>query len=140
MADKDVHSQRILVIEDDPLVSQSLKNLLEKEGFEVLVAPIGLAALDLGVHESFDLIIADIRMPGMNGLEALKALRELQSGFERPQVPEIILTAYDIREVREEAQKIGVAEFLMKPFDNEKLITLIKKHLRVANPSGEPRS
>lgn len=134
----DFEKKRILIIEDDTLVAKSLKSLLEKEGWHVFYAPLGLAALDLGVHEEFDLVITDIRMPGMNGIEALKALRVLQERFGKPQVPEIILTAYDIEEVRREAQKMGVAEFLMKPFQVPELLDIIRRHLKIQLHSDKP--
>lgn len=120
---------RVLVIEDDPLVGQSLKNLLQKEGLEVVLAPLGIAALDFGAHEAFDLVISDIRMPGMNGIQALQAIRDLCVRFGKPCAPEIILTAYNIPEIKEEAKRMGVAEFLLKPFDVQELLAVIRRHL-----------
>jgi len=124
------HCKRILVIEDDLLVGVSLKHLLERSGFEVEVATIGLAALDLVSREIFDLILADIRMPGMNGIEALRAIRALQAQFGRASVPEIILTAYDEPSVRDEAQRMGVREFILKPFEVDELIDAVKRNLK----------
>ncbi len=123
---------RILIIEDDPLVGQSLKVLLQKSGFEATTVPIGLAALDSVVRETFDLILADVRMPGMNGIETLKAIRELRSQFELPRLPEIIITAYEDEEIRQEAARMGISDFILKPFDLKELISVIERNLKHA--------
>ncbi len=132
--------RRILVIEDDALVGESLRSLFEKEGFEVKLALLGLAALDLAVNTSFDLIIADVRMPGMDGIQALKAIRELLGQFGKLPVPEIVLTAYDDPSVREEAQRMGVREFLLKPFETNELMNLLRKHLNIKRAQAQPGS
>jgi DNA-binding response OmpR family regulator len=121
--------KRILVIEDDPMVSQSIRNLLEKEGYNAVVAPVGLAAMDFAADETFVLIISDIRMPGMNGIKTLKAIRELRREFQKPPIPEIILTAYDDAEIRKEALGMGVCEFMLKPFDADELLKTVKKYI-----------
>lgn len=126
------HSFRILIIDDDSLVSCSLKNLLEKSGYEAQVVPLGLAALDIASGENFDLILADVRMPGMNGIETLKAVREVRAQFGKAQVPEIILTAYEDPEVREEARRLRVREFILKPFEFEELIAAIERNVQHA--------
>lgn len=122
--------KQVLLLEDDFLVAGSLKTLLEKAGFEVVTAAIGLAALDLVAREPFDLIIADIRMPGMNGIEALGAIRELRSQFGGSPIPEVILTAYDDPEVRREAERMGIRDFVLKPFEMDSFLDLIKKRVR----------
>ena len=123
--------KRILVLEDDPLVAGSLRVLLEKSGFEVLTASIGLAALDLAGRSRFDLVISDIRMPGMNGIQALQAIRDLRAQFGAAPVPEIILTAYDDPAVRREAEAMGVRDFVLKPFEIEPFLALVKTRLGV---------
>lgn len=120
---------RILIVDDDLLVGESLKNLLLKAGYDAAVVSIGLAALDLVVREDFDLIIADIRMPGMNGLETLKAIRELRRQFKRPPFPEVILTAYDDESVRQEAHRMGIPDFILKPFQLDEFLSILKKTL-----------
>lgn len=126
------HGSRILVIEDDPLVAKSLKVLLEKSGFEVMVVPVGLAVLDFAAREPFDLILTDIKMPGMNGIETLKAIRELRSQFGLPQLPEIVLTAYEDDKIREETKRMGISDFLLKPFDFNDLMSAIARNLKHA--------
>lgn len=121
---------RVLIIEDDTLVGNSLKTLLEKSGFEVRVVPVGLAALDPVLREPFDLVLADVRMPGMNGIQTLKAIRELRRQFGLEEVPEIIMTAYDDENVRAEAMRMGISDFILKPFDFKQLIAAIERNLK----------
>ena len=123
--------RRILIVEDDPLVGNSLKHLLEREGYETALMPIGLAALDLISSQDFDLIISDIRMPGMNGIEALRAIRDLRTQFGVSLFPEIILTAYDDPVVRQEAAAMGICDFVLKPFEIDAFLALVKTKLGV---------
>lgn len=109
--------KRVLVIDDDPLVGDSLKNLLEKLGLEASVVTLGLAALDLAARDFFDLIIADIRMPGMDGIETLKAIREIRRRFGKPPLQEMIITAYADPKVKEEAEQMEIREYFLKPFE-----------------------
>jgi CheY-like chemotaxis protein len=128
--------KRILIIDDDPLVGDSLKNLLEKSGFEASSVTLGLAALDTVLKDNFDLIIADVRMPGMNGIETLRAIRDLQTQFQRPPLPEIILTAYDDPKVKAEADRMGVRAFILKPFDIGHVTSALKK---ILEPEGQKK-
>ena len=121
---------RILVIDDDPLVGQSLKHLLETNGYETQVASIGLAALDLASRERFDLIVSDIRMPGMNGIETLKAIRRIRNLSGKPPLPEIVITAYEDGTVKEEVQGLEISEFILKPFEIEELLTALERNLK----------
>lgn len=122
--------RRILVIDDDPLVGKSLKNLLENNGYETQVASIGLAALDLASRERFDLVVTDIRMPGMNGIETLKALRRIRSLSSKPPLPEIVITAFDEGAVKEEVQRLGIRDFILKPFEIEEFLTALERNLK----------
>lgn len=123
-------SSRVLIIEDDSLVGDSLKTLLERSGFETAVVPVGLAALDFVLKETWDLILTDVRMPGMNGIETLKAIRELRTQFGLPAIPEVVLTAYEDDKVREEATRMGISDFILKPFDFKELISAIERNLK----------
>jgi len=128
---------RILVIDDDPLVGRSLKTLLERAGYQTEVASIGLAALDAVSSQSFDLILADIRMPGMNGIETLKAIRQLRHELGRAPLPEIVITAYyEDEEVKGEAESLGVKGFILKPFGIEELLTAIERNVPQGKRGG----
>ncbi len=73
--------------------------------------------------------MTDIRMPGMSGLKTLEALREVTEYAKKSPVPEIILTAFNDKHVVEEAMRMGVHEFLLKPFDVDTLIEIVRKYL-----------
>lgn len=119
--------RRILAIDDDILVRESLKTILERAGFDASVVSSGREALDLLSHEAFDLVITDIRMPEMNGIETLKAIREERSRYGKPKLPEIILTAYDDAWALEEAKRLGIKDFILKPFELQDFLSLIRK-------------
>lgn len=121
--------KRVLAIDDDILVRESLKILLGKSGIEAVVVSSGREALELISKEVFDLILTDIRMPQMNGIETLREIRKLRSEFGKPPLPEIILTAYDDPKIKEEAKKLGVREFIVKPFEMDQFISAIQKNL-----------
>ncbi len=122
-------SHKILIIEDDILVGETLKNLLNKFGYEVSIASVGLAALDLASRENFALIISDIRMPGMNGIETLKAIRVLRLEFGLPRLPEIIMTAFPEGTTREDADRMGIDDFILKPFSISTFLAAVRKHV-----------
>ena len=106
-----------------------MKSLLEKNGFDITVASSGQEALGLLGKETFDLILTDVRMPEVNGIENLKAIRAERAKFGKPPLPEIVLTAYDDELIKAEAQKLGVRDFLLKPFDLTDFISTIRKNL-----------
>ena len=120
---------RILAIDDDLLVRESMKMLLQANGFEITVAASGKEALEFLAKETFDLVLTDIRMPEMNGIETLKAIRAERAKFGKPPLPEIVLTAYDDESAKQEAQKLGIREFLLKPFDLDEFLAVIRKNL-----------
>lgn len=120
---------RVLIIDDDPLVGRSLEILLEQNGYEPQVASLGLAALDLASRERFDLIITDIRMPGMNGIETLNAIRKMQNLLGKPPIPEIVITAFDEETTREEVRRLGIRDLILKPFEIEELLTALERNL-----------
>lgn len=121
--------KRILAIDDDILVRESLKRLLEREGFEVTIASSGQEALRLVSQEVFDLVITDVRMAEMNGIETIKAIREERARFRKAPLPEVVLTAYDDEPVREEARCLGVRDFVIKPFQLDKFVETIRKNV-----------
>jgi len=121
--------KKILAVDDDFLVRESLKALLERNGFEAEVVASGEEALELLSKEVFDLILTDIRMPKMNGIDTLKAIRDQRKQFGKPPLPEIILTAYDDPTAKEEAEKLGVREFILKPFELDHFVAILKKNL-----------
>ena len=117
-------SATLLVADDDPAVRQSLERALAREGYTVVLAPDGQAALDRLRQGGVDLLLSDLRMPGLTGLELL---REVKSAV--PDVDVILLTAFGTVEEAVMAMKDGAVDFLTKPFQRAQLIRVIRKAL-----------
>ena len=124
-----LRKKRILAIDDDLLVRQSMKMLLEANDLEVSVASGADEAVDLIGRKAFDLILTDMRMPKVNGLETLKMIRSERAKYGKAPLPEIILTAYDDEFLKKEASDLGVRDFLLKPFDLTDFLRTIRQNL-----------
>lgn len=111
---------KILVVDDEYVFCRSLKKYLEKKGYRVLVATDGSHALDLVAEESPVLLTLDIRMPGLNGYEVLKKLRQLA-----PEMPVVVITAVDVPRMEEMLEHSGAREVLQKPINLEQLGRII---------------
>jgi len=116
--------ERILVVDDDAVIREGLRRVLGMEGYLVETQTNGRAALDLLQESSFDLLITDLKMPGMSGLEVLQAVRVLQ-----PEMPVILITGYAAVDNAVEVMKSGAADYLAKPFANEELVAKVRKAL-----------
>ncbi|HEM45751.1 MAG TPA: sigma-54-dependent Fis family transcriptional regulator, partial [Alphaproteobacteria bacterium] len=103
-------TQRILIVDDEPAAGDYLRVLLEERGFDVRCTGNGIEALIALENQSYDLVISDIRMPQMDGLELLSHLKERW-----PEVPAIMLTANDAVEDVVEAIHLGAINYLVKP-------------------------
>ena len=121
--------KKILVIDDEGLVTTSLRQLLHKSGYDVDIANSGHAAMDEIKKKDFKLIISDIRMPEMNGIEVIKKIREHLRQTEKTPIPEILITGYADKENFEEAQKLKVADYIYKPFNINEFLDVVKKNL-----------
>ena len=111
---------RILVVDDELVVRDSLKEWLVEEGFSVDMAQSGAEAIELLSVNDYGLMLLDIKMPGMDGVEVLKVAKEM-----REDLPVLMMTAYATVETAVEAMKIGARDYLMKPFDIEALMTKV---------------
>src|SRR5207247_8864612 len=105
----------ILVVDDEPNVRKVLGAMLEQAGYLTTRAAGADEALDLVRAQDPDLVITDLKMPGMDGLELLRRLKE---GF--PEIPVVVLTAHGTVEAAVEAMKEGALDFLTKPFDTNR--------------------
>jgi two-component system response regulator HydG len=124
---------RILVADDEESHRIMLRAVLQEEGYEVIGAADGPEAIRAVEQEPFDLILLDIRMPGMDGIEALTEIRKIS-----PYIPVLMMTAYASVKTAVEALKAGAFEYLIKPLDIDELKILIQKalehyHLREEN-------
>lgn len=122
--------KKILVVDDEELLTKTFSILLEKKlGHEVRVARGGQDAVEMAETQNFDLILCDIRMPGIDGVETLKRLRGIFRQRQIPCPPEIVMTGYADTAKEKEVQELAPAAYLVKPFDNGVLIEQVRKLL-----------
>lgn len=112
---------RILVVDDDHSMRLALAESLESCGYDIAAAENGREALELFRNGKFDLVVTDMKMPGMTGIDVLRVVKELA-----PDVPVILITAYGTVGTAVEAMKEGAAEFIMKPFSLDDLEAVVK--------------
>jgi len=115
---------RILIIDDEKNVLSSFKKILDQEGYSIQTSGSAREGLDLAQGHPFDLLIMDIRMPGMSGLEAFSKFKEID-----PKLPIIIMTAHGTTEAAIEAMRLGAFDYVMKPFEVPAMKQLIEKAL-----------
>ncbi|MDP2915027.1 MAG: sigma-54 dependent transcriptional regulator [Candidatus Aminicenantes bacterium] len=114
----------IHVIDDEPVIHDILSQLLTSEGYEVEISGSGEEALEKYTAQRFDLVLLDLLMPGMDGIEVLRAIKRIQ-----PQAVVVIITAYASVESAIEAMKIGAFDYVQKPFKHEELLLIIARAL-----------
>src|SRR6266478_6228570 len=124
---------KILLIEDDPGIVMTLRRMLREEGHEVLVEKRGDSGLALARADSFDVVITDMKLPGLNGLDLV---RELHAA--KPRLPIILMTAHGTTETAIEATKSGAYDYLLKPFEIPEFIELVEKALASAQLMTKP--
>lgn len=125
---------RILIVEDDALLSAGIARILESEGHSVDVMKSGERALLAASQESFDLMILDIGLPGLDGFEVLRRLR-LQG---RP-VPVLVLTARDAIDDRVHGLDLGADDYMAKPFAMRELVARVRALTRRGKAQSGPR-
>ena len=111
---------RILVVDDNEEFCQNMTDILELKGYEVATARDGLKALDLVKQDGFDLVLMDVKMPVMDGVETFKKVKEVAPG-----TPVIMITAFAVEDLIREALQEGAFGFLRKPVDFDQLHELI---------------
>ena len=120
---------KILIIEDEKIITKSLQKLLAHQGYEVTIAWGGSNALEKIKEKDFHLIICDIRMPEMDGIETIKTIRNYLKEQAKQSIPEILITGYADEEKYKAAVNLKVAGYLNKPFDTEEFLGIIGKTL-----------
>ncbi|UCG77366.1 MAG: sigma-54-dependent Fis family transcriptional regulator [Nitrospirota bacterium] len=118
---------RILVIDDEAIVRVSCQRVLTPEGFDVIVVPSGREAIDRLEKEKFDLVLTDLKMPDMDGLEVLKTIKSRW-----PELIVIIITGYGTISTAVQAIKLGAFEYIEKPFTPEDILNIVKKAIASA--------
>ncbi len=117
---------RVLVVDDEPSIRKVLQAHLTRDGHAVELAADGAEAIDLLGREPFDLVISDLKMPGIGGLELLAHVRQTLPGL-----PLIVITAHGTVDSAVEALKLGAHDYITKPFDHTELRAAVEKALRV---------
>jgi DNA-binding response OmpR family regulator len=123
---------RVLVVEDDDAIAQVLQRSLRMEGYEVKLAGDGISALDQAHGFLPDLVILDLGLPKLDGIEVAKALRGQEDD-----VPILVLTARDAVESRVEGLDAGADDYLVKPFERQELLARLRALLRRRPPRGQ---
>jgi len=111
---------KILLIEDEKISRITLSDTLRKEGFEVIACETGLKGMELLEKEKFEVVITDLRLPAMNGLDIVKAAKE-----KNKECAVIVITAYATVETAVTALKLGAYDYLTKPFSPDKLLSML---------------
>jgi two-component system response regulator HydG len=113
---------RILVVDDETAMRESLKDWLQEEGYEVGLAEGGAEAIEMARGGAWDIILLDLKMPGMDGLQTLRKLKQVA-----PEAENLMMTAYASVDTAVQAMKEGAFDYLVKPFDPDEVEVQIKK-------------
>ena len=126
--------ETVLVVDDEKNYPLILGAVLEEEGFEVLTANSGMEALEIQKTSDVDLVLTDMKMPSMDGLELLEKIKARD-----PDCPVIMMTAYGSVDKAVEAMEKGAYSYILKPFDNEKLVVYVNKAISMYSVVKENR-
>ena len=113
---------RVLVVEDDEDFAEGLADVLELEGFDVVTAPSGEAGLERFGREAFDIAILDMKLPGMNGVEVLVAIKALS-----PSTEVVMVTGFTEPELIEQARRHGARGVVHKPFEIRRIVEILDR-------------
>lgn len=122
--------KKILLIDDEDLVVRSLSRLLGKGGYEVLVCKSGKEALNVVEQQDVDLIVCDVRMPEMSGIETIESIRKIYKKRGKQSVPEILITGYADETLSKKAEELRVVDYIYKPFDLKAFLACVAKNLK----------
>jgi len=120
-------SKKILVIDDEELITKSLLKLLSFEGYIVSVVRSGNDAIEKIKLIDFDLVISDVRMPELDGIETIKQIRACLKKSNKKPIPEILITGYADKDKYEAAIDLQISEYIYKPFERTEFLKAIKR-------------
>ena len=126
-------SATILIVEDEKRIAEWVQRYLENDGFKTIMAHDGATGLELAHEKSPDLVVLDLMLPGIDGIEVAKRLRTDSN------VPIIMLTARDTQQDRVKGLELGADDYIVKPFDPEELVARVKAVLRRSQTSSESK-
>jgi len=121
--------KNILVIDDDPLVLKTIKKVLERERYSVEIVKNASDATEKIRNKEFDLLICDVRMPETDGIELIKQVKKIKKDENKLDIPTIFITGYASEETPIKAYDLGAKDYILKPFDIDKLIESVKNNL-----------
>src|SRR4030095_6906547 len=124
--------EKILIIDDNESLRYTLENVLDEAGFLPKSVEDGLKAMEEVKTNEYDLVICDMKLPKMDGMQILKEIKSIH-----PDLPFIILTAFGDIKNAVDAMKRGAADYLTKPFDNDSMVFTIKKTLEMKHLNKE---
>lgn len=124
---------KILLIEDDKNLSELIKSLLVREGYEVLYSEDGNEGKNVALRQHIDAVISDVILPGINGLELLRQIQE-----KKPRLPVILMTGQGTTDMAIEATKSGAYDYLLKPFKLPDLLELLSQAVTSSRIISEP--
>jgi DNA-binding NtrC family response regulator len=130
MGSSDGRRYRIMLVDDDREVLDVLTETLESESYVCRAAPTARQALRILTQEAFDLLITDVRLPDLSGLELLQTLRKNQPGL-----PTIVITGYASIEDTKKAMRLGAVDYLPKPFGAQTVLSAVERALDLSRPS-----
>jgi CheY-like chemotaxis protein len=122
----------ILIVDDEPNMLRTLEDILRDEGFEVSTAESGERAVQMVAEHEYGVVLMDVRMPGIDGMEAFRRIRRI-----RRSVPVVMMSAYTVDHLLHDALKEGVVAFVQKPLDAAKVLFLMHS---LANRQGSDPS
>lgn len=120
---------RILIVDDEPDMRLAVKNVLKLRGYDVLEAGDGPTALDMLAREDISLVLLDVRLPGMDGVEVLEKARRIKND-----VPVVMISGYGHIQSAVDVMKLGASEYLQKPFENAQLVSTVQKFAAQKRP------
>ena len=117
-------NMRVMIVDDEEVLRDVLEVVLRRDGFDVVLAASGEEALNLLDNEEVDLIILDVMLPGISGIDTLRAIR-----ISNPTLPVVVITAFSSIDGAIEAMKFGAFHYIPKPFKNEEVVLTVNKAL-----------
>lgn len=122
--------QTILVVDDEPMILRIFKRLLSEEGYTVLTARNGKEGLEVVRKKNLELVILDLKLPDMSGIDILRRIRKL-----RKNVEVIVITGHGTMKTARAAMGLGAYDYITKPFENNHVRALVKNALSAASDS-----
>jgi DNA-binding NtrC family response regulator len=120
--EKNQNGKNLLVVDDEEVIRKGMRRILEAEGYQIATSASGRTAIEKIQEQDFDVVITDLKMPGMDGIEVLKTIKILQ-----PEVPVIIITGYSTVDTAVDAMKNGAFDYIAKPFTSGLIIDKVQK-------------